>query len=326
MRTQYKSNAEKFIFVPSLDEIGSDIAHHGGLSIEELMNKALELPGCVGFNTLGYFKSNIKNLEPSRYFSDKDGIYIMREDVVEEQKKNLMQQSSLSFLLQNLGSDFAIESEKTTEKTTESCSTSRCEDVTDAPEIVEPKKELHTIEKIFSKDNLIMNDIFIETGSFVGDGIQAALNLGFKRIHSIELSEKYYRICKKRFESNPNVTIHLGDSGVILENIIKDIDEGITFWLDGHYSSADTACAKDYCSPIQQELEAIRKHSHPDHVIMIDDMKDFTKDRIVFNYTQNGKCGYVEKYQLEKILSTIHPSANTYYYGPACISYSKNKI
>jgi hypothetical protein len=185
---------------------------------------------------------------------------------------------------------------------------------------------LHTIEKIFAKDSNIMNDIFIETGSYLGDGIQAALNLGFKDIHSIELSEKYYNICKEKFKSYPNVTIHKGDSGIILEKLIKGKEEGITFWLDGHYSSMDTACADNYCSPIQQELEAIRKYTHPDHVVLIDDMKDFTKESIVFNYTNNGKCGYIEKFQLEKILTTIHPSSHIYYFGPACVSYSKNKM
>lgn len=335
---KYKSITEKFIFVPSLDEIGSDLTRHCGLTTEELMVKALETPGCIGFNTLGYLKSNINKLEPSRYFSDKDGIYVMRKDVVEEQKRVLSQQSSMSFILQNLDiNNLSIDNlsenivlrnldiKNPSENTTATCST-RCEDVTE-DEVEEVKStEIHTIQKIAAKDNLIMNDVFIETGSFIGEGIQAALNLGFKHIHSIELSEKYYNICKKRFAQHPNVTIHLGDSGVILKNLIKDIDEGITFWLDGHYSSADTACAQDYCSPIQQELETIRQYSHPDHVIMIDDMKDFTKESIIFNYTQNGKCGYVEKFQLEKILASIYPSPNTYYYGPACVCYSKNKM
>jgi hypothetical protein len=187
-------------------------------------------------------------------------------------------------------------------------------------------KVLHTIQKIYAEDQNIMNGIFIETGSYIGDGIQAAIDLGFKDIHSIELSEKYYELCKKRFTNNPNVTIHRGDSGVILPSIIKDKDEGITFWLDGHYSSGDTACAEKYCSPIQQELDAIKKYSHPDHVILIDDMKDFTPERIRANYTMHGKCGYIEKFQLENVLSSIFPSPNTYYFGPACVCYSKNKM
>jgi hypothetical protein len=51
--------------------------------------------------------------------------------------------------------------------------------------------------------------------------------------------------------------LHLGDSGIILPNLIQNIKKGITFWLDGHYSSLDTACAKDYCSPIVFELMSI---------------------------------------------------------------------
>jgi hypothetical protein len=51
------------------------------------------------------------------------------------------------------------------------------------------------------------NDVFIETGAYVGDGIQQALEAGFSEIISIELSDKYYQHSKKRFESNPNVKV-----------------------------------------------------------------------------------------------------------------------
>ena len=43
---------------------------------------------------------------------------------------------------------------------------------------------------------LYPNRIFVETGSFNGDGIQAAIEAGFETIHSIELSEHYYNHCK----------------------------------------------------------------------------------------------------------------------------------
>lgn len=372
METKYKTISDKFVFIPALDEIGSDIMQYRAENLLDLMNKALNTPGCVGFNTLGYLKSKINNLEPSRFFRETDGIYIMREDVVEEQKKinaQCDQESTLLNIMQSLCGDTT-----SSINTTESCSTSATgndesfvkaellhsdkhsdkhnakhsnknenstktelshDELRHAAEdniVAKHSKDRteHTIQQIFKNDNRIMNDVFIETGSFTGDGIQAALDLGFKEIHSIELSEKYYNICKNRFKDYPNVFMHLGDSGEILESVIRNIsdrlDEGITFWLDGHYSSMDTACAEKYCSPIQQELETIRKNVHPDHVILIDDMKDFTKESIKFNYVTNGKCGYIEKIELERILSSIHPVCNTYYYGPACISYSKNKL
>jgi hypothetical protein len=117
-----------------------------------------------------------------------------------------------------------------------------------------------------------LNDVFIETGSFMGDGIQQAIDAGFKKIISIELSEKYYNISKDRFSDNPNVTIVKGDSYKVLPEIVKGINERITFWLDGHHSCGDTALG-DFWAPLMQELEAIKGHSRKDHTILIDDMR-----------------------------------------------------
>ena len=48
-------------------------------------------------------------------------------------------------------------------------------------------------KEIFQK---YINNYFIETGSYLGDGIQQAIDAGFKNIISIELSDKYFNICK----------------------------------------------------------------------------------------------------------------------------------
>lgn len=273
----------KFTFIPGLDVIGHDIECYGKIPITNLMNIAMNKPGCVGFNTLGFLKNNIVNLQPSPYFGEGDGIYILNENINKPQPTNLIKEPESRVV------------------------------------------QMHTVEDIVLNDPFVLNPIFIETGSYIGDGIQAAIDSGFKEIHSIELSEKYYNICKERFKNNKNVTIHFGDSGVVLEDLIRNIDNGITFWLDGHYSSSDTACARDYCSPIQQELSCIRRHIRPDHVIMIDDMKDFTKKSIEWNLQNNGKCGYIEKNKLEEILEGMHPQIKTYDFGPACVSYSSTK-
>jgi GR25 family glycosyltransferase involved in LPS biosynthesis/tetratricopeptide (TPR) repeat protein len=181
----------------------------------------------------------------------------------------------------------------------------------------------HTIQKIYEKDSHILNDVFIETGSFKGGGIRAALDIGFKEIHSIELSDKYFNICKERFKNFPQVHLHLGDSGILLGHILSKINTGVTFWLDGHYSSMDTACAENYCSPVQQELQFIKQYNHPKHVILIDDMKDFTDKSIQWNLSTHKKCGYIPKRDLEERLKEIHTNSKIYYFGPACISYNK---
>jgi hypothetical protein len=116
------------------------------------------------------------------------------------------------------------------------------------------------------------NEIFIETGSYVGDGIQQALDAGFKSVISIELSDKYYTISSNRFIYNTKVKIIKGDSFKVLPELLKNINEPVTFWLDGHHSCGDTALG-DYWAPLIQELDVIKEHPVKTHTIMIDDMR-----------------------------------------------------
>ena len=126
-----------------------------------------------------------------------------------------------------------------------------------------------------TKNNLFkkyMNSIFIETGSYVGNGIQEALDANFNEIYSIELSDKYFSICKERFKNNKNVHLIKGDSSEVLFDVIKNFNEKITFWLDGHYSQGDTALGKTW-SPLMMELDIIKSHRLNTHTIMIDDLR-----------------------------------------------------
>lgn len=116
------------------------------------------------------------------------------------------------------------------------------------------------------------NQIFIETGSYVGDGIQNAIEAGFDNIISIELSDKYFDISTNRFIENPNVKVVKGDSFKVLPEILNNIDVPVTFWLDGHHSCGDTALG-EYWAPLIQELNVIKNHPIKTHTIMIDDVR-----------------------------------------------------
>ena len=122
---------------------------------------------------------------------------------------------------------------------------------------------------VFSK---YLNPVFIETGSHTGEGIQSAIDAGFQTIISIELSDHFYDMCKNRFKENPNIHIIKGDSFKVLPDIINNINDRITFWLDGHYSCGNTAKG-EYWAPLMQELDVIQNHSIKTHTIMIDDMR-----------------------------------------------------
>jgi len=80
---------DQFIFVPNMDQIGNDLYRYSA-TIEEQLIKALNDEKCIAFNTLGYFKYDIKHLNNSTAFTEKDGIFLKktRFKVVQNPKSN----------------------------------------------------------------------------------------------------------------------------------------------------------------------------------------------------------------------------------------------
>lgn len=133
------------------------------------------------------------------------------------------------------------------------------------------KVDASTSPEVFRK---YLNPTFIETGSFVGDSIAYALQVGYSEIHSIELAPHLYKKCCDRFKSYPQVHLYLGDSSVVLKDVLTKIKTRATFWLDGHYSANGTAIGNTN-TPILQELALIATHDIKNHTILIDDVRLF---------------------------------------------------
>jgi hypothetical protein len=114
------------------------------------------------------------------------------------------------------------------------------------------------------------NPVFIETGTYLGEGIDAAVEAGFERIFSIELGESLFVEASKKFSGNKKVSIIRGDSSKSLEPLISTITTTITFWLDAHCSLGNTAKGDKMC-PLIEELAVISKHPIKKHTILVDD-------------------------------------------------------
>lgn len=114
---------------------------------------------------------------------------------------------------------------------------------------------------------------FVETGTFLGEMV-GAMNLYFDKLYSIELSEKLANQAVELFKNRPKITIICGDSTVALPVLLDKISEPCLFWLDGHFSSGNTAKGeKD--TPIMEELLAIGNWENKNSVIVIDDARLF---------------------------------------------------
>lgn len=137
----------------------------------------------------------------------------------------------------------------------------------------------YTLQK--ARENSILSykkrfnpSIFIETGTYKGEMLES-MKSRFKKLYSVELGDKLYADAKARFAHDSHIEILHGDSGVVLPQILSQITEPALFWLDAHYSSGETARGTTD-TPIMQELKAVLNHPIKNHVILIDDARDFT--------------------------------------------------
>ena len=118
---------------------------------------------------------------------------------------------------------------------------------------------------------------FVETGTYQGEAVQFALQVGFKEIHSVELNASMAAGCTSRFAGNKTVTIYSGPSDKLLPTILAKVSEPVTFWLDAHSGMPNLTLAM---VPIEAELKAIANAIPRIKIraIMIDDMRLFGVD------------------------------------------------
>ena len=122
--------------------------------------------------------------------------------------------------------------------------------------------------------------LFIETGSYLGDGVAAALAAGFEKIYSIEFYAARYNFCCERFANSNNVTLLQGDSSEQLCLLLPSIHEKAVFWLDAHYDACNAEpefpIPQADTFPLLKELKYIAAHTIKEHIILVDDRRIFT--------------------------------------------------
>lgn len=118
---------------------------------------------------------------------------------------------------------------------------------------------------------------FVETGTYMGDTTAAIAPL-FDRCFTIELSGELHARAVERFAKQPHVTCVRGDSGAVVGDILRRIDQPALFWLDAHHSGGITADAG--YDPVLKELSSIFSHPIKGHVVLIDDARGHQIDVI----------------------------------------------
>ena len=152
------------------------------------------------------------------------------------------------------------------------------------------------------------NKYFIETGTYLGEGIEKAIIANcFKEIYSIEIDTLRHISVKEQYTYYENISIIRGDSSKVLPALLKQINEPCTFWLDAHYMGDDAEYGKKWC-PLLEELMAIKNHHIKTHTILIDDYR--CMDNMHFDKERNIPVGFPGKKRLMQILYSINPQYN----------------
>jgi len=142
-------------------------------------------------------------------------------------------------------------------------------------------------------------NIFIETGTYLGQTSQLAYTLGFTEIHTIEVSRLLWD--KARQTLHPmGIRCWFGDSSEVLPVILKDVHTPAVFWLDGHYSQGITSKGKKDV-PLYEELEHIKTHHIKNHTILIDDVRLFGNSDDEVDWTK------ISLKEIESLLLSINP-------------------
>jgi len=123
-------------------------------------------------------------------------------------------------------------------------------------------------------------DLFVETGTFKGNGIQRALDAGMGEVHSIEIDARCFERLPEKLRQHPHVHLHLGDSAEILDHVLRSLElpgSTLTVFLDAHVMTGQLTAAKNPC-PVLRELDILGTHTDQ-ATILVDDMRIFATAR-----------------------------------------------
>jgi predicted O-methyltransferase YrrM len=138
--------------------------------------------------------------------------------------------------------------------------------------------------------------VLVETGTYYGEMV-AAMKDRFAEIYSVEFDSQLAARAAKKFSRRPNIHILAGDSQKMVPELLQSLKEPALFWLDaGYYGWAGLQGDKQR---LTSELEAILRHSVPNHVILMDDARGL-----------NGQNGAPTVEQLKQRIEAEFPGRN----------------
>jgi hypothetical protein len=170
-----------------------------------------------------------------------------------------------------------------------------------------PALTINIIHNVISRYPIKLNfNTFLETGTFHGLTI-FNMESFFTKLHTIELKKEFYENTRNKYKGN-KISFYHGDSSKLVAEIVKNITNPTIFWLDGHYSSGNTAKgSKDV--PLIEEIKGIYNNFKCSGILIIDDFR-------LFGSNQNEDWSNIT---LGNVLDTIGDRMINYYHLPSSL-------
>jgi tetratricopeptide (TPR) repeat protein len=168
---------------------------------------------------------------------------------------------------------------------------------------------------------------FVETGTYLGDTTALAADV-LTEIHTIELLTFFYDKAVKRFEHNPHIHIHLGDSAKIFPTLLPTLTtphHRVLFWLDGHIMDCQSDDESEFSmteyTPIMQELRNIKRNNFKKNIILIDDIRLFGT---LLDNKRLQLAGKIEYPLLADVCTLLHDTYSYRVIGDILLAYEKS--
>lgn len=182
---------------------------------------------------------------------------------------------------------------------------------------------LRYIQQFFQADALF------ETGTYQGVTTQRASPI-FNKVYTVELSEKLFQESRKKLKDIRNIIQYQGASYKAIYSGAKNCaQESVIFWLDAHWSGANTAQGEKN-TPVLEEIDAVaatRKNKASDTVILIDDLRFFrsAQEKEIIDTKLAGLpyYGYPTVDDLRKALLSFSKEHDLVVYGDILMYYPK---
>jgi len=156
------------------------------------------------------------------------------------------------------------------------------------------------------------SDTFIETGNAAGDGLQRALDAGYKTVWGIEAGKYWWQQCYNRFIGLKNIILLLGKSTEKLSHLPDMVLKSTSiFYLDAHVSGELSFGHEDWIKngeeseaaqgkTIKAELNIILSNYNK-HIICIDDVNGLADGHaeeymdLILSYNQEYKFQFFDE-------------------------------